>query len=881
MEEICMATQQQVIKKFMQTLNDTDLKGGKALDAAIKASNSKFKNFEAVRKQFLKDIKNAKSWHRFLVEKCGIVLDNKDTGAITGSDAGGSTAKGATDLLPSTGDAKYPEGSSFTVDGLTIYGIPDKSKLTADQQYVVQGLYSWWIRDALALIKESYGLSYTDEGTTNARLQMKFIDNPDESSYAYVSYNNIDGDEEKVYESRVLCVNMAMFKNMDPGNRHGSTSKVALDRVLAHELVHGVMASNVNYFSSLPDFLSEGGTAELVHGLDDENYDDMVEYAQDPETFEEILTTKQFDGESPYGIYPGGYIFMRYFAKQASGYKSSYDTYKKTVKVDSLNFATNYWDTVNMNGGDGNDTITNSGSTVIITAGKGDDVIKTYSSKVTVNAGDGNDYVLNDNWKNKVSISGGAGNDTIDNKCDSSKVSGGAGNDSIENYGDTVKVSGDADNDYIKNEGAKSSILGGAGNDTIFNEVSVEKGKKLSDNTIAENGATILAEDDKNYLAKLSGGGNSTIWGGAGSDNITNNASKVVINGDEEADFITNNGFGVTVNGGKGNDSIVNDSLSFTIDDGKVTISGYKAKLNGDDGDDFIRNTVGEAQITTKGGYLKHKDSIAAVQIYGGAGNDSIENEGAKVSVYGGAGEDVIFNLGDYSTVYGGDDSDLIYNYGENAVLSGDAGNDTIYSCGEAAMVSGEDGDDFILNEGVDTNIYGDAGNDTINNEGDHIMISGGAGNDSITNTGKHITYRFGKGDGKDTVVGFNANDTVQIWEGKYSAKKSGNDVVVTIGKDTLTLKDAVGKQINFVDDDEEVIETKTFKKKAAKTSSAKVSAKVSSHWFDETNFDTSDNLSSIVQSKDISSSYSVGDLDSSTSLTKKDNLVTYSSSKK
>ena len=95
----------------MQTLNNTTLKGGKALDAAIKASNSKFNNFKALRTQFLKDIKGAKSWHRFLVEKCGIVLDNKDTGAISGADAGGKTAKGATDLLPSTGEAQYPEGT--------------------------------------------------------------------------------------------------------------------------------------------------------------------------------------------------------------------------------------------------------------------------------------------------------------------------------------------------------------------------------------------------------------------------------------------------------------------------------------------------------------------------------------------------------------------------------------------------------------------------------------------------------------------------------------------------------------------------------------------------------------------------------------------------
>ena len=167
-------TQQEVIKAFNESLNQTKLSGRAALDEAVRAS-SNFSSFQEVIGKFFDDQKAAKNWHRFLVEKCGIILDNADTGAITGSDAGG-TEKTATTILPATGKAKYPSGTSFTVDGLTIYGIPDKSLLTADQQYVVQGLYSWWIKDALALIKESYGYSYTDADTTNARLKLKFAD---------------------------------------------------------------------------------------------------------------------------------------------------------------------------------------------------------------------------------------------------------------------------------------------------------------------------------------------------------------------------------------------------------------------------------------------------------------------------------------------------------------------------------------------------------------------------------------------------------------------------------------------------------------------------------------------------------------------------------
>ena len=58
------------------------------------------------------------------MESFGIIIDNEDTGAITGKDAGGATAKDAEDIVPETTDPrtwKLPTEESTTYSGLKVY----------------------------------------------------------------------------------------------------------------------------------------------------------------------------------------------------------------------------------------------------------------------------------------------------------------------------------------------------------------------------------------------------------------------------------------------------------------------------------------------------------------------------------------------------------------------------------------------------------------------------------------------------------------------------------------------------------------------------------------------------------------------------------------
>mgnify|MGYP007056196659 CR=1 FL=1 len=120
-------SQQEVIQKFLNTLDTTKLTGTSALNAAVAAAtNSKITGVQALINQFVADCKfcidtntDNDAAEFFLENYCGIVLDNDDTGAITGKDAGGSVTKNPKTVVPESGDFSSFSDDSFTTHGVT------------------------------------------------------------------------------------------------------------------------------------------------------------------------------------------------------------------------------------------------------------------------------------------------------------------------------------------------------------------------------------------------------------------------------------------------------------------------------------------------------------------------------------------------------------------------------------------------------------------------------------------------------------------------------------------------------------------------------------------------------------------------------------------
>ncbi len=373
-------SQQSVIKNFMKYLDDYPTLANSsdavitALGSAVKyASNNLFADWGALIDSFVDDVRahgvkdNNNSADivgydldennyminyvpesglaRFLSTYCDINLPNEDTGAISGADAGGSEVKTPVTVVPENGeieDLLSPDTTEFTVNGLTFkLDSATYDPSSENQKYIVDSLYTWWADESLKLIDESYGLNFTEEGVTSNEIDVKFV-NEAASYMAQVGsqYSWIHQNDEIVSWTTdlTLTINMSHFENIDTSDVSGFAGRASgyLDRTIAHELTHAVMAANTEkVYRYMPKYLKEG-LAELVHGIDDFRPNRIIYLAKSDNVtdLEKILRqdVNLVDENNVGGYrYAGGYMLMRYFAKQSA------ENYVNVISASSSN----------------------------------------------------------------------------------------------------------------------------------------------------------------------------------------------------------------------------------------------------------------------------------------------------------------------------------------------------------------------------------------------------------------------------------------------------------------------------------------------------------------------------------------------------------------
>lgn len=321
------ADEQGVIVDFMSYLNNSHLSMQDALDGAINyASGGLFENEEDLKSKFLADMAGGD-----LLDMCGIDLDNLDTGSITGSDAGGEKEKTAESIVPEEGlpyGGVPAAGSTSTINGLTVKW-PDcgTDAEKAAKEAIVSALSNQWLQNCMDLVTESYELNFMDPNTSVRTMDVTFENDSGNGRLAAVQYDA--GGPNGRSSSLKLIVNLHYYGNLDMNDPNGKplngsgqpTLQAYLDRTLAHEMTHALMAANIDHFSDLPLYIKEGA-AELVHGIDDNGnggrkptIENLVK-AENRTDLENALNGKSAAGsEDPYAA---GYMILRYMAHQAA-----------------------------------------------------------------------------------------------------------------------------------------------------------------------------------------------------------------------------------------------------------------------------------------------------------------------------------------------------------------------------------------------------------------------------------------------------------------------------------------------------------------------------------------------------------------------------------
>ena len=383
-----MAIATEVMKNFFSVLKDfsndnTNYIGEIALDKAVRAVSrmDDFKQsvefFQAVLLADGLDGYSELDSDTRLQKVTGMVIGadgdfEADTGAISGSNAGGSVKKNAADIVPESGDlstatlpaegsttqftfnvkwcdsfSKFVSGtavdsktdpndrlkdSRFLVDlndfdeneeffaddplasaftGNATYGDMKKSALT-----IIKALNTYWLQAGAKLIYDSYGLDF--DGKT---IEIQLIAGGDFSTSHFTTARNTDSLPS---DNLIIGINLAGFGKIDATNPNGlmrlgeSYVMHFLDRTVAHEMVHAAMlASGTLKLSGMPKFFVEG-VADLIQGDDDYNSGHTTEirnFFSNPDSLTEALS---YDGASA-SSYPAGYAYLRFLAKNADG----------------------------------------------------------------------------------------------------------------------------------------------------------------------------------------------------------------------------------------------------------------------------------------------------------------------------------------------------------------------------------------------------------------------------------------------------------------------------------------------------------------------------------------------------------------------------------
>ena len=470
-----------------------------------------------------------------------------------------------------------------------------------------------------------------------------------------------------------------------------------------------------------------------------------------------------------------------------------------------FNFTSDY-KKATISGSSKGDTITTNGNNLSVNGGAGDDTLKIFGSKTTVKGGDGADVFI---FK--------AGSNVIADYAEEDLISL-AGAAQVTTSGDDVIFTADSN---------KITVTGGADKTISYVDASGKQTYSASSSDVSINGKTIkLLEDymDDSFNVADYGEKLQTIDAAAVQLDIEiiGNKLRNSIKGGENNE---------TLIGGKGNDTLTggegSDVFIYAKGDGNDIITDYAEE-------DKIKITSGTAKVKKNGSNVIFTVGSGKITVKGAANKTVTYIEGGKTKYFPKKpASPIILTDKNTTAILRETYSDSTYT-ATSAIKKIDAS-----AVQRNLSITGNGKANVILGGSEDDTLYGGKGNDT---------LQGGSGADVFT---------YANGDGKDIIIDYAEEDTIQITSGKVSKTTKGDDVIFTIGSGKITVLGAADKNINVTN-----------------------SSGVKESWFvaNDDNFATDNDLSALVQSK--AADYSLAEVETSLKSANALPSVTYSDKK-
>ena len=261
-------------------------------------------------------------------------------------------------------------------------------------------------------------------------------------------------------------------------------------------------------------------------------------------------------------------------------------------------------------------------------------------------------------------------------------------------------------------------------------------------------GIMIYGNDNANSI--LTGAGKDTLIGGKGNDTLAGGSGADIFIYSEGNDVIT--------------DWAADDKISLTAELSKTTLSGSDVVFTIVDGSLTLKNAKGKTiNVVTSDGEQYSTVLGGNALTLSNAATSPVTIDSAIKTVDGSSrtkATNITANKSNNS-ISGGSKGDVIYGGAGKDSIVGNAGNDSLY---------GEAGNDTLI---------GGKGNDT---------LTGGAGTDVFFYTA-----------GNDVITDYTADDKISVGAAISNTTLDGSDVVFTVGKGSLTVKNAKGKTLNVI----------------------------------------------------------------------------------